>query len=136
MDSAELQASSEANRLYWSTELPVSDIAAQLDLSRRALYDAIQPVPAPGHCGRCGGDLQFANRSSRVHGFATCRSCGLQAQPVEAPEPEPWTWSPQSRAATMLEGAEPSQSIWWLGAAALTGALLGAGLTLGLVRRR
>ena len=36
----------EANRLYWETEQSVADIAQQLDISRRALYGAVRPLPA------------------------------------------------------------------------------------------
>jgi hypothetical protein len=37
----------EANRLYWETETSVADIAQQLELSRRSLYDSVDPLPSP-----------------------------------------------------------------------------------------
>jgi len=143
MDAAPTDAAAEANRMYWETELPVGEIADRLDVSRRALYDAIRPVPAAGQCGSCGAPLQYANRSRRDQGRATCGSCGVETDapappaPSTAPEPEvePWTWIPQSRLSAPIPTPEPAQSIWLLGAAALAGALLAAGATLAVVRR-
>jgi len=137
MDPAPIDAAAEANRLYWETEQPVGDIAAQLDLSRRALYDAIRPIPAEGQCATCGAALEFTKRSSRLHGLATCSSCGAQAASAAQTkrETEPWTWSPPSRTTSAARPAQPPQSVWVLGAAALAGALLAAGATLVLVRR-
>lgn len=132
MDSAHSDAATEANRLYWETELSVGEIAEQLDISRRALYDAIRPQPATGRCTRCGGELQYTNRSTRAHGFATCRSCGQQSP--SGAEPEPWTWSPPSRSATARQPTAAS-GIWMLGGAALAGALLAAAVTLVLTDR-
>lgn len=135
MDAAPTDAAAEANRLYWDTDLPVGEIASRLDLSRRALYDAIRPVPATGRCARCGTRLEYPNRSSRDQGRATCRRCGSEVTSPPAAEVEPWTWSPQSRTVPPAASEEPVQSIWILGAAAFVGALLAAGATLALVRR-
>lgn len=137
MDVAPTEAAAEANRLYWETEMPVGDIASRLDLSRRALYEAIRPVPAGGRCPSCGSPLEYPKRSSRAHGLATCSACGLQAPPpdVKEREGEPWTWSPQSRMPARAPSQESQQSIWTLGAAALAGALLAAAATLAVVRR-
>lgn len=136
MDPAPTDAAAEANRLYWETELPVGDIAARLDLSRRALYDAVRPVAAAGNCASCGATLEYTKRSSRTHGLATCSSCGAQAAEPAArePETEPWTWSPPSRMAHGSLLAGPPPSVWVLGGAALAGALLAAGATLLVVR--
>jgi hypothetical protein len=137
MDGSSTETAAEANRLYWETDLPVGDIAARLDLSRRALYEAIRPTPAPGRCATCGSTLEYVKRSSRTHDLANCSACGQQTAPP-APrerEGEPWTWSPPARAATLPEPEEPPQSIWALGAAALAGALLAAAATLAVVRR-
>lgn len=131
MDAAETQAANEANRLYWETDLSVGDIAQRLDISRRALYDAIRPVPTSGRCSRCGGELEFTNRSTRAHGFATCKSCGQQAPSENEPA---WTWSPQARSAAPAAATEQQRSVWWLGAATLAGALVAAAITLVIVR--
>jgi predicted RNA-binding Zn-ribbon protein involved in translation (DUF1610 family) len=69
----------EANRLYWETETSVAEIASRLDLSRRALYDAVEPSAAGVACPECGDELHFENRSARRAGQATCASCGAVA---------------------------------------------------------
>jgi hypothetical protein len=68
----------EANRLYWETETPVADIAARFDLSRRALYEAVQPMPAHADCPECGVALCFENRLARRTRKATCPECGAR----------------------------------------------------------
>jgi hypothetical protein len=70
----------EANRLYWETEESVASIADRLDVSRRALYDAVQPLSTGVTCSACGGQLAFENRSSRKLGVALCPSCGAERQ--------------------------------------------------------
>ena len=136
MDAAPSDATAEANRMYWETELPVGEIAARLDLSRRALYDAIRPVPAPGNCSVCGTALVYPNRSRRDQARTSCPNCGAETA-AAAPErdAEPWTWIPQSALSVALPATDPAQNIWILGAAALAGALLAAAATLALVRR-
>jgi hypothetical protein len=76
----------EANRLYWETDESVASIADRLDVSRRALYDAVQPLSAGTSCVSCGGELAFENRSSRKLGVAICPSCGAE-QHLGAVEP-------------------------------------------------
>ncbi|MGH7552829.1 MAG: hypothetical protein ACREMQ_07345 [Longimicrobiales bacterium] len=70
----------EANRLYWDTEDSVASIADRLDVSRRALYDAVQPLGAGVVCPSCGAQLSFENRSARKLGAAICRTCGMERQ--------------------------------------------------------
>lgn len=72
------RAATEANRLYWESETPIAEIAERLDLSRRALYDAVEPVGTGDVCPRCGGELQFNNRSARKAGYAVCAACGAE----------------------------------------------------------
>jgi hypothetical protein len=69
------RAVEEANRLYWDEETSVAEIADRLDLSRRALYDALRPIPAGVACDRCGAELEFANRSSRRARMGACPAC-------------------------------------------------------------
>jgi len=138
MEAAPIDATAEANRLYWETELSVGEIATRLDLSRRALYDAIQPVAAEGRCDRCGSPLVYTKRSSRAHGFATCSRCGEQGgnKARREADGEPWTWSPKAPVpATAPPAAGLPLSVWWLGGAALAGALLGAAATFAVIRR-
>jgi len=138
MDAVPTEAAAEANRLYWETELPVGEIAARLDLSRRALYESIRPVPAEGNCAACGAPLEYTKRSSRIQGLPTCRNCVAPATPPAGREREvePWTWSPHSRVAHGSLLAGPPPSVWVVGATALAGALLAAGVTFLVVRRR
>src|SRR5687768_5905870 len=56
----------EANRLYWESDVSVAEIAQRLELSRRALYAAIQPLPAERNCERCGSPMTYENRSARA----------------------------------------------------------------------
>jgi hypothetical protein len=81
--TADEQGTAEANRLYWDTETSVAEIAEQLDLSRRALYGAVRPLPTGVSCARCGGELQYENRSARKSGQASCLACGSTEQVEE-----------------------------------------------------
>jgi len=68
----------EVSRLYWETDASVGEIAAQLDISRRALYAALRPLPAGERCGECGEGLVFMTRSARDEGVAECPACGFE----------------------------------------------------------
>jgi hypothetical protein len=62
--------------MYWESEASVADVAARFDLSRRALYDAIEPYPAGLDCVECGTALVFENRLARSRHTASCPACG------------------------------------------------------------
>ena len=111
----------EANRLYWESDVSVAEIAQRLELSRRALYAAIQPLPAERDCERCGGPMTYENRSARTSDQAICLACEEPEQ-VEAvvQQPEPAAENATAR----------------LAGAALAGLALGALVTLVLVPRR
>jgi ribosomal protein L37AE/L43A len=87
----------EANQLYWNSQASVGDIANQLGISRRALYELIEPQPTGVPCSECGTETAFANRSSHSAGLARCPSCGAEtAMPaarvehtVEQVQPQP-----------------------------------------------
>ncbi len=66
----------EANRLYWETDAPVGRIAETLGISRRALYELLERIPADAPCPECGGPVLFANRLARSTGEAQCGACG------------------------------------------------------------
>lgn len=68
----------EANRLYWETEDSVASIADRLDVSRRALYEAVRPMPTGTTCEACGGGLAYENRSARKQGAAVCAACDAE----------------------------------------------------------
>jgi hypothetical protein len=70
---------SEVNRLYWETEESVADISNRLGVSRRALYEQIEPMPAGAECTTCGAELYFSNRSAKLGGVARCLMCGAES---------------------------------------------------------
>lgn len=121
----------EANRLYWETETSVADIAQQLELSRRALYDSVDPLPTSGSCEVCGTPLVYENRSARNAGVETCPSCSADGED-EAEAPAPRT---AQRVRTEMEGEDVQRAVR-MGGAALAGAALAAAATLLLVPRR
>jgi hypothetical protein len=118
-------ASAEVNRLYWETDESVADIAGRLEMSRRALYDAVEPLLTGAACEVCGGPLAFENRSARTAGEPSCAVCSevgtLEMDPPLV-QPPP-ALDDDGRALTV-------------GGAALAGAAIGALLTLALVPRR
>jgi hypothetical protein len=99
---ADERAIDDANRMYWDEEAPVAEIAERLDLSRRALYDALKPIGANVPCSNCGANLQFGNRSARRAGIAACPACGLEqtiGEPVAQNQETAPTFSVLSREA-------------------------------------
>lgn len=70
----------ELNRLYWESDASVSEIADQLDISRRALYDGIEPRPVGSACPECGAPLGFRNRTALESGEAECAECGYETE--------------------------------------------------------
>jgi|SRR5690606_22616139 len=119
----------EANRLYWETDTPVAEIAQQLELSRRALYESIDPLPTSNTCAVCGSPLVYENRSARNAGVETCPNCDAQD---EAPTPS----AIPARMPTSGRDAYDRDRAVRVGGAALAGAALGAIATLLLVPRR
>lgn len=119
--------SHEANRLYWETDESVAGIAQQLELSRRALYDAVQPLPAGIDCPDCGTMMVYENRSARTSHNAICLSCTIEEEESGQDEmPQPPAPLPP----------ELNEDLVRVGGAALAGAALGAFVTLLFVRRR
>jgi hypothetical protein len=116
-------AAAEANRLYWETEDSVAEIADRLEISRRALYDAVEPLPTGADCPTCGGPLVFENRSSRTADTPSCVVCAeTGATDSDLPvEPLPST---DDERALMIGGA------------AVAGAAFGALVTFLVVPRR
>lgn len=120
----------EANRLYWETDRSVADIAAELELSRRALYDVVEPLPSGAFCTTCGTPLVFENRSARTAGQEVCPACesareeaelaAAAVEPVDTGDDAPFDSAHAVR----------------VGGAVLAGAALGALATLMLVPRR
>jgi hypothetical protein len=120
----------EANRMYWETDTSVAEIAQQLELSRRALYDSVDPLPTNASCDVCGSPLVFENRSARNAGIETCPACEAAIEDDDDDAIE-MTGQP---ALPMDE--EEFERVVRMGGAALAGAALGAVATLFLVPRR
>jgi hypothetical protein len=152
---ADPHAVAEANRLYWQSDASVAEIAARFDLSRRALYQAVEPVGAGVPCAACGRALRFENRLARQTGAAVCAGCGAQqviaaTHPVNAgddgrlaPHTGPATRI-DSRSGAGLRGgglsidgraADIRGRAVWLGSAAIAGLAIG-GVAAWLARRR
>jgi hypothetical protein len=119
-------AAAEANRLYWESEDSVAEIADRLELSRRALYELIEPLPTGNSCDVCGGPLTFENRSARTAGDATCVICAETGATDETAAP--------GAAAAAGAGAEDRTLL--LAGAAIAGAAIGALVTFVAVPRR
>ncbi len=134
----------EANRLYWQTESSVADIAEQLSVSRRALYELVQPASAGTVCSVCGGDVVFVNRSAKSSGTGRCVACGAECTVTETPEPTleetvpPYAagW-PRARQATADARPDDLRTrALKIGGIAIAGAALGAVTALLVARRR
>ena len=64
-----------ANALYWESQLSVSQIADEMDLSKGMLYEFLQPIGAELPCPHCSSQMGYANRTARERGFLRCLSC-------------------------------------------------------------
>jgi hypothetical protein len=133
----------EANRLYWQTDTSVADIAEKLSISRRALYEVVQPENTGVTCSACGGDLEFVNRSAKASGLGRCKQCGTDSalsndaedvQDIVPPYTAGWPHAVQKRS------ADPDDDLrvraLKIGGIALAGAALGAAAALLIARRR
>lgn len=122
----------ELNRLYWKSDESVSEIAGRLDISRRALYDSIDPLPADTACPYCGGALEFRNRTNAENRVADCHECGTEVQLDELGyEPEPQV--EQERAAAPLSPTHRAPAAWSRGASVPgSGVTMGAALLTGM----
>jgi hypothetical protein len=135
----------EANRLYWQTDTSVADIAEQLSVSRRALYELVQPESARMSCRACGGTAEFVNRSAKASGVGRCQECGAECtveaetddardvQEVVPPYAAGWP-----RAVPLPRDPDDDLRVRALkiGGIALAGAALGAATAMLILRRR
>jgi hypothetical protein len=119
------------NRLYWESDASVGEIADRLEISRRALYDGIEPRPAGAPCPDCGGELGFRNRTAAQNREATCADCGREvALEPGIPDPE----DPEAEREAAAGRLSPIQALRApTGSALAMGGALLAGLALGAV---
>jgi hypothetical protein len=130
MNTPERAATGEANRLYWDTDTSVAEIAGRLGWSRRALYDAIEPLPTETPCPTCGTPLVYANRSARTSGTTTCHVCAAREKAGGSADTDALAQMGQAEARDQREFG------YAVGGAALAGLALGAALAFLLVPRR
>jgi len=74
----------EANRLYWSSDKGVNQLADELGVSKGMLYAAIQPKPSGFPCVECGDQLVYANRTALERAMLNCPTCGVEVPESEA----------------------------------------------------
>lgn len=134
MPKDENRPTAEANTLYWNSDASVGEIANQLGISRRALYDVVEPKTTDVPCPECGTTTVFANRSALAAGLARCPSCETETA-IPAARAERVAIANDPPAAPAENGTSRTSSHVTLGGAALVGAVVGAIATLILTRR-
>lgn len=123
----------ELNRLYWESDESVAGIADRLDISRRALYDGIEPRPAGALCPECGTALVYRNRMGLENRKAECPECGHQQRvddagtgPAERPERRGRDGVPEPTGRPPIRRLPESGGGTGLGIALVAGLALGA----------
>jgi DNA-directed RNA polymerase subunit RPC12/RpoP len=124
----------ELNRLYWESSASVSQIADRLDISRRALYDGIQPQPAGRRCPECGAPLVYRNRTALESREAECPDCGFESPLEASPRPAGAEHPPSGDTFTSTRRFPGLDRTPVLGAAFVAGLALGTAV-VGLIRR-
>lgn len=130
MNELDRRSIDEANRLYWDSDLSVAEIADRLGWSRRALYDAVEPLPTETMCDVCGAPLVFLNRSARSSATTTCVTCAEREEDTA----EDGDDVEMSRAYA-AEARDRRERVIAAGAAGLIGAGVAAAVTFLFVRR-
>ncbi len=124
---------SRANALYWGSEASVNRLAEELDLSKGALYDMIEPYPAGIPCPHGDGEMRYANRTARDRGFVACDQCGFEDEEIHLVGDQDGfpAETDQPRGQTTANGTSTGRLV----GSALVGVAVGV-LIAGLVRRR
>jgi len=135
MNELDRRTVEEANRLYWDSDVSVADIAEQMGWSRRALYDAIEPLPTDAACEVCGAPLVFLNRSARSSATMSCVTCAAREEDANGGADAITTEDAEMKRAYMAEARDRRERIFAAGTAGLIGAGVAAALTFLLVRR-
>lgn len=68
------------NRLYWSSDRSVNQIADDLGISKGTLYEVVEPAASGVSCPECGEQLVYPNRTARDRGSLSCPECGLETE--------------------------------------------------------
>ena len=139
------EGTERANELYWGSERSVNQIAADLDLSKGALYAMIEPLATGCACPLCGSEVVYLNRTAQERDLLACPTCewdGSTDETVSYEEPDDEPESSEAVSYEKLESsiAPPPASITNARLRTMAGgALLGAAVGLALViwaRRR
>lgn len=126
----------EANRRYWQTEEPVTEMADALGVSRGTLYNHISPLSTGGVCEECGGALAYRNRQNRDTGEAECVECGTAqhqertAAAAESGPPRRSGPAPRRTATPAGTTDEEAERMLLFGAVVLAASLMAAGIAL------
>lgn len=134
------KVASEVNRLYWQSGESVAEIATRLNVSRRALYEAIEPLPSGSECHNCGAELFFSNRSAKTSGVGRCVVCGTERE-IDSDDVShedvgmiPPDMGPRVRVGTADDADDNQQRAAAIAGFAIAGAVAGAIATV-LIRR-
>lgn len=73
----------KANDLYWTSGDSVNQIAEHLELSKGALYAAIEPLVSGLGCPLCGDEVGYSNRTARDRKQLDCTTCDWDGSPDE-----------------------------------------------------
>jgi len=128
MSEQDTRYAAEANRLYWNDIASVSAIANRLGISRRALYDILEPQPAGVSCPACGVAAVFVNRSAVASSTARCPQCGVEmhAEISDIPGGDPSEALAQSVTQPTVRRRVMEDRRFALGGAALLGVVAGS----------
>lgn len=77
------EVAARANDLYWSSDESVNQIADGLELSKGALYAAIEPLASGLGCPLCGDEVGYSNRTARDRKQLDCSTCDWDGSPDE-----------------------------------------------------
>ena len=135
MAKDDARQAAEANRLYWSNEASVGEISTRIGISRRALYEVLEPRPAGLPCPQCGTATVFVNRSALTSGTARCPSCDTETDVTAAREDRTVVPAAQPVGYAHSNGLHIRARPLALGGVALIGIVIGAIAALVITRR-
>ncbi len=123
IDEGGRQPAERANRLYWSSEESVNEIADVLGLSKGRLYALVRPLAAGRYCPECNTEMVYENRTARERDEATCPACAEgNARGSRGDLPE--TFRPEAGAARAPAPGDNAQLLVGLLVGAAAGILL------------